>query len=169
MNLLIFFYLYFIGVDSLMPINDVNSLSRFRNSLPKISYNKLVKNIEENDVSKIYFTEKLDSVISEKKDVDESIPVYTSTEEIADHYQVTKINPFLTNSLTELSTKNNVEPIFLVDPLPNVYEQMAMSGLGFIGNFFVPFIFLSFIIIFFYNNKKATAKKITEFLLKLES
>ena len=116
---------------------DINNVVKNRYLLPKEGYNGLVNKIEHKDVSKIYFSGNLDSIIAENKE---------ETGVIYEDYTVTKINPLITSSLTDLSVKNKVETIFLVDPRPPLTSILANNVLGFIeGNFF-PLLFFSLLI-----------------------
>jgi cell division protease FtsH len=105
--------------------------------LQQDGYNSLVKKIENHDVSKVYFSEKLDTVISEKTE---------ETGNIYEDYSITKINPLITSSLTDLSVKNKVDTVFLVDPRPPITSILANNVLGFIEGSFFPLLFLSLLI-----------------------
>jgi len=124
--------------------------------LPRKSYNTLIDSINKHDISKLYFTQKLDSVITEKEGIDfdtneEGLPLHILSKE----YSATAINPFITDSLVELSIQNKVEPIFLQEPSvtqSNSYIQNILdNSAGFLGNYLVPFFFLSFILRSFNN------------------
>lgn len=116
---------------------DINNVVKNRFLLQKEGYNGLVNKIENHAVSKIYFSGNLDSVIAENKE---------ETGTINEDYSITKINPLITSSLTDLSVKNKVETIFLVDPRPPLTSILANNALGFIeGNFF-PLLFLALLI-----------------------
>ena len=116
---------------------DINNVVKNRVLLQKEGYNGLVNKIENHAVSKIYFSGNLDSVIAENKE---------ETGTINEDYSITKINPLITSSLTDLSVKNKVETIFLVDPRPPLTSILANNVLGFIeGNFF-PLLFLSLLV-----------------------
>jgi cell division protease FtsH len=79
----------------------------------------------------------LDSVIAENTE---------ETGTIIEDYSITKINPLITSSLTDLSVKNKVETIFLVDPRPPLTSILANNVLGFIEGSFFPFLFISLLI-----------------------
>ena len=64
--------------------NNINGILKNYRFIHESSYNNLVDKIENHDISKIYFSTKLDTVVSEKKDYD------TNTFEA---YDITKINP----------------------------------------------------------------------------
>jgi cell division protease FtsH len=116
---------------------DINNVVKNKYLLQKEGYNGLVNKIENKDVSKIYFSGNLDSVIAENKE---------ETGIIYEDYTVTKINPLITSSLTDLSVKNKVDTVFLVDPSPPIGSILANNVLGFIeGNFF-PLLFLSLLV-----------------------
>jgi cell division protease FtsH len=117
--------------------SNIGDIVKNKYSLQQDGYNSLVKKIENHDVSKVYFSEKLDSVISEKTE---------ETGNIYEDYSITKINPLITSSLTDLSIKNKVETIFLVDPSPPLTSILANNVLGFIEGSFFPFLFISLLI-----------------------
>jgi cell division protease FtsH len=117
--------------------SNIGDIVKSKYSLQQDGYNSLVKKIENHDVSKVYFSEKLDSVISEKTE---------ETGNIYEDYSITKINPLITSSLTDLSIKNKVETIFLVDPSPPLTSILANNVLGFIEGSFFPFLFISLLI-----------------------
>ena len=116
---------------------DINNVVKNKFFLQKAGYNSLVKKIENHDVSTVYFSEKLDSVIAENKE---------ETGTIYEDYSITKINPLITSSLTELSVKNKVETVFLVDPSPPLLSIVANNVLGFIEGGFFPILFISLLI-----------------------
>lgn len=116
---------------------DINNVVKNKFFLQKAGYNSLVKKIENHDVSTVYFSEKLDSVIAENKE---------ETGTIYEDYSITKINPLITSSLTELSVKNKVETVFLVDPSPPLFSIVASNVLGFIEGWFFPILFISLLI-----------------------
>jgi cell division protease FtsH len=116
---------------------NINEVIKLKYFLPTTGYNSLLNKIENHDISTVYFSEKLDSVISENNE---------ETGSIYGDYSITKINPLITTSLTDLSVKNKVETVFLVDPRPPITTTLANSVLGFIeGNFF-PILFLSLLV-----------------------
>jgi len=116
---------------------DINNVVKNKFFLQKAGYNSLVKKIENHDVSTVYFSEKLDSVIAENKE---------ETGTIYEDYSITKINPLITSSLTDLSVKNKVETVFLVDPSPPLVSIVANNVLGFIEGWFFPILFISLLI-----------------------
>jgi cell division protease FtsH len=48
--------------------------------------------------------------------------------------------------LTEESVKNNVEPVFIQVPPPNVFQQTSGQIVGFFDTYFFPFLILSFVL-----------------------
>ena len=116
---------------------NIGDVVKNKNLLLKDGYNSLVNKIENHGVSKIYFSEKLDIVIAENTD---------ETGYMQDDYSITKINPLITSSLTDLSVKNKVETIFLVDSQPPVAYTVASDVLSFIGSNFFPFLFIYLLI-----------------------
>ena len=109
---------------------NVNNLIKNKNYLSQLPYNKLLNNIDNHEISKIYISNNLNSVISETNDED---------------FLVTEISPVITNNLVEKSTKNNIETIFLQDP--STYQFSINNILKVADTYFVPFIFLTLIIV----------------------
>jgi len=125
------------GFRGLRMTADINNVVRNKFLLQQTGYNSLVNKIENHDVSKVYFSEKLDTVIAENND---------EKGDIYEDYTITKINPLITSSLTDLSVKNKVETVFLVDPRPPITSILANNVLGFIEGGFFPLLFLSLLI-----------------------
>ena len=118
---------------------DTNIAIRNKFFLTEVPYNKLIKKIENHEVSKIYFSNKYDDVISE------------DTNKIGNaliDYTYTPISPFITNGLVETSVKNNIETVFAQIEKPSQFQQFASESLTFINNYFVPFVFISLFISF---------------------
>jgi len=124
----------------------INSALKYKSLLKEDSYNKLVEKIDKHEVSKIYFSNTLNSVISENKE---------ENGEIMEDFSVTKINPFLTNSLSDLSIKNNVQAIFLQDPSQSTGDFLVKGVFGFFESYIFPFLFITFIITLFQNRAGA--------------
>ena len=121
----------------------VRNVLKYKNVIPETNYNNLINNIETHHVSKIYFTEKMDTILTQEENTDGNV--------ITD-YTVTKINPFVTNSILESTKKNNVQTYFLQQPQMSTLEIIGTNALGFFEAYLIPFIFLSFIINLFRNN-----------------
>jgi cell division protease FtsH len=144
MNMRIFLFIFVARIffaegfiRNLRMSTDITNVVKNRFLLQKEGYNGLVNKIENKDVSKIYFSGNLDSVIAENKE---------ETGTIYEDYTITKINPLITSSLTDLSVKNKVETIFLVDPQPPITSVLANNVLGFIEGSFFPILFLSLLV-----------------------
>ena len=122
-----------------MSTNEVSTAMKNKYFLTEVPYNKLIKKIENHEVSKIYFSNKYDNVISE------------DTNKIGNaliDYTYTPISPFITNSLVETSVKNNIDTVFTQVEQPSQFQQFASETLTFINNYFVPFVFISLFISF---------------------
>ena len=111
----------------------------------EMPYNSLIKNIENHKVKNLYFSDRMDSVIAEDTEI--------HTNSVED-YTITKITPLVTNSLVDLSVKNDVNTVFSQPPQPNVYQQMAGNILNGAEMFLLPGIILSVIISFFRVNSQ---------------
>jgi cell division protease FtsH len=109
----------------------------------EIPYNTLVKNINEHKVETLYFSDKLDAVISE--DIEKHD---TSIED----YKITRLNPVITNSLVDLSVKSEVNTVFSQPVQPNIYQQMAGNILSGAEFFLFPILLFSFVSNFFRMN-----------------
>lgn len=142
-KILITFFLIPIKVLALRYINmlneDTNIAIRNKYFLSEVPYNRLIKKIENHEVSKIYFSNKYDDVISE------------DTKKIGNpliDYIYTPISPFVTNGLVETSVKNNIETVFTQIERPSQIQQFAGDSLTFVSNYFVPFVFISLFLSF---------------------
>ena len=106
--------------------------------LPQESYNNLLKRIDNNDISAVYISNKLDAVLTQKNDGDE----------VGD-FAFTTINPYVVDSLSEKSTKHNIETIFLKDTSSyNSFQQPLKDFYSIIDNFIIPSILISVVISF---------------------
>jgi cell division protease FtsH len=118
---------------------DVNVALRNKYFLTEVPYNKLIKQIEKNEISKIYFSNKYDDVISEDSNkIGNPLIDYTYT----------PISPFIANSLVDASIKNNIDTVFTQAERPTQIQQFASDSLLFVSNYFVPFVFISIFISF---------------------
>jgi len=111
----------------------------------ELPYNSLIKNIESHKVKNLYFSERMDAVVAQDTE---------DHENSAEDYTITKITPLVTNSLVDLSVKNEVNTVFSQPPQPNVYQQMAGNILNGAEMFLLPGIILSVIISFFRVNNQ---------------
>jgi len=106
----------------------------------EMPYNSLIKHIEGHKVKNLYFNDRMDTVISE--DSEEHVNPL-------EDYTVTKITPLVTNSLVDLSVKNNVNTVFSQPPHPNPYFQIIGNVVNGAEMFLLPGIILSIVISFF--------------------
>lgn len=131
-----------LAIAILFPFTRVSSLTTenmvgYKPYMQKLPYSSLIKKIDEHQVSKIYFNPSSTEVIAEIPE--KSGSVYSD-------YSLTAISPSLVNSLTEESVKNNVEPVFIQVPPPNVFQQTSGQIVGFFDTYFIPFLILSFVL-----------------------
>lgn len=131
-----------LAIAILFPFTRVSSLTTenmvgYKPYMQKLPYSSLIKKIDEHQVSKIYFNPSSTEVIAEIPE--KSGSVYSD-------YSLTAISPSLVNSLTEESVKNNVEPVFIQVPPPNVFQQTSGQIVGFFDTYFFPFLILSFVL-----------------------
>ena len=143
--LAIFLSLLSCALSFKLHMNLPERVTRNKYFLGEKSYNTLVKNIEEHKVKNLYFNEKLDSVIAEDvQEHDSSLEDYT----------VTKITPFITDKLVDLSVKNDVTTTFMQVPPPNPYFQIIGNIVNGAEMFLLPGIILSIVISFFRVNSQ---------------
>jgi len=134
-KILITFFLIPIKVLALRYVTmlneDTNIAIRNKDFLTEVPYNRLIKKIEKHEISKIYFSQKYDNVISE------------DTKKIGDplvDYKYTSITPFIANSLVETSLKNDIDTVFIQVERPSQIQQFAGETISFISNYFLyPF------------------------------
>jgi cell division protease FtsH len=106
--------------------------------LPEQPYSSLLKKMKTHDVSKVYFSPKMDKVLSETQPADNIVD-----------YSVTYINPFITDNLVDVATENAVESIFLHDPIPSPYVSLAGDIFNAAINSFFPLLFILSLVRFF--------------------
>jgi cell division protease FtsH len=119
-----------------------NPESVFRNKYlyNDIPYNSLVKNIENHKVKNLYFSERMDTVIAED----------TEHQDISiNDYTITRVSPLVTNSLVDLSVKNEVNTVFSLQPQPSVYQELAGNILNGAEMFLFTSLLISFLISLF--------------------
>lgn len=121
-----------------------------KNLLKELPYSSLVKKIENHEVSKIYFSSKYESIIAENVEKKHKDPI--------EDYSITGISPLITNTLVDVSIKNNVETVFTQIQQPNQIQTIASDAALFVNNYFIPFVFLTLLInfigsLFVFNSK----------------
>lgn len=123
-----------------MRMNIPDNIARKQSLFGEKSYNALVKNIQDHKVKNLYFNEKLDTVIAE--DVEEH-------ESQVEDYSVTKITPFITDKLVDLSVKNDVTTTFAQVSPPNPYFQIIGNVLNGAEMFLFPAIVVASVVSYF--------------------
>jgi cell division protease FtsH len=113
---------------------------KFTNSLHEDTYNTLIQKIDKNEVSEIAFSTKLDNVISR---------VTSDTGDLFHDFSITKINPFVVDSITENAAHHNVNTIFLQNTEQNSIIDSAGAILNGLSNFIFPVLLLTYVIAFF--------------------
>ena len=124
---------------------DIKIIQRYGKILPENTYNKLLKKIDNHEVSELYFTKSLDIVYDKHID---------AVDDIQTDYSITKINPAVVKSIIDETKNNNVETYFLQDIQYSPAEVFINNSFLFLGNYIIPFIFLSYVISFFRNNQR---------------
>jgi len=122
-----------------MVSEDISVVFKNKYYLKELPYSSLVKKIENHEISKIYFSNKYDNVISEDSEK-HGDPI--------EDYSITGISPLVTNSLVDISVKNNVDTIFTQVQQPNQFQLALSDAAMFANNYFVPFIFITLFINF---------------------
>lgn len=119
-----------------------NPESVFRNKYlyNDVPYNSLVKNIEGHKVKNLYFGERMDTVIAEDSEHHENP---------SNDYTITRVSPLVTNSLVDLSVKNEVNTVFSVQPQPNIYQELAGNILNGAEMFLFTSLLISFLVSLF--------------------
>lgn len=128
-----------------MRMNIPDNIARKQYLFGEKSYNALVKNIQDHKVKNLYFNEKLDTVIAE--DVEEH-------ESQVEDYSVTKITPFITDKLVDLSVKNEVTTTFAQVSPPNPYFQIIGNVLNGVDTFLFPALLIVSAVSFFRANNQ---------------
>ena len=120
--------------------NNINEVLKYKETLQETSYGELLNKIDAHEISKVYFTKNLDAVISEKN---------APEGDILTDYSVTKINPFITNSLAEKTSKEKVDAYFLQVPESSYLDNAIRGTFQFADSYVFPFLFITFIISLF--------------------
>jgi cell division protease FtsH len=127
----------------MLQYDNINDIMKYKNILQKTDFNNLINKIDKHEISKIYFTNTLDTAISENENAEgELLTDYTST----------YINPFITKSLVDKAIENKVETYFLQPPQYSGIDLIAKNLGGFFEGYVLPFLFLSFILSVFRNS-----------------
>jgi len=95
--------------------------------------NQLLSDIESRKVDKIVFSPHMDEVVSQAKQLG-SKKTYD--------YKTTKINHYTSEYLTETALKNNVNTVFLEQPVPTLVQTIAGGTMQLVGGFLVPYLLL---------------------------
>ena len=119
--------------------SDINTAMRNQYYLKKVPYPELLQQLENHEISKVYFSPKYDRVISENN---------INVDDVYSDFSVTEIIPPVSTTLIETTIKNNAEPIFMKQQDPNPIQIIAMDILNGVNNYFVPFIFISLLLSF---------------------
>jgi len=124
------------GAYGLLLPSTLREAMKFANTLPEDSYNTLMQKIDKNKISDLVFSTKLDSVIAQNED----------TDGILFHdYSITKINPYLLDSITDNAIKHDVHTVFLSNQ-PNPVIENALGALNVLGNIIFPVMLVIYII-----------------------
>ena len=116
---------------------DINNILRNKYYYSELPYNKLIQNIESHKIKQIYLSERMDTVIAEDIEKHDN-PI--------EDYTITKIAPLVTDSLVDLSIKNQVNTVFSYAPDPNTYQQIATNFLYGAQTLIFPFLLIASLI-----------------------
>ena len=122
----------------LMP-STLQQAMKFANTLHEDTYSTLMRKIDKDQISEIVFSTKLDSAISQVAD---------TNDELLHDFAITKINPFVVNSITENAAKHDVQVIFLHNEQNSIIDT-AGAILNGLGNFIFPILLLTYVVAFF--------------------
>lgn len=115
------------------PITDSDIVQKIKPYLHEEQYTNLVSKIKTHKISELYFTPKMDVVVSHNTE--------TTDKPILD-YSVTTVNPAIVNSIVELADKNEVNTIFLKEPPQNDFVVGAVNLFNFALNSIFPILIL---------------------------
>uniref|UniRef100_A0A6C0DVA8 AAA+ ATPase domain-containing protein n=1 Tax=viral metagenome TaxID=1070528 RepID=A0A6C0DVA8_9ZZZZ len=155
--LLLFFFISPLSAISPSP-SSIKYLLQNKFKIQEIPYNNLITNIDNKNIETIYISERLDSVISQKKDSNE--PTYLSNSKNIDfnQYYYTKINPFIAQSILTEANENKVEANFLAPPPEQAITQMASDILNLSSNLILPSLVIYFIYSLFRFNQVSSGE-----------
>ena len=128
-----------ISVNSLTIPSTLKQAMKFTNSLHEDTYNTLIQKIDKNEVSEIAFSTKLDNVISRTA---------SDSGDLFHDFSITKINPFVVDSITENAAKHNVDTLFLQNDQSTIIE-MAGGILNTLSNAVFPVLLLMYVFAIF--------------------
>ena len=126
--------------NALILPSTVKQAMKFTNMLPEESYSTLMHKIDENQVSEIIFSTKLDNVVSHDSAI---------TGDFISDFSITKINPFVANTIADNAVKHGIQIDFLQNTEQTSIIDTAGAILNGLGNFIFPFLLLSYVIAFF--------------------
>jgi cell division protease FtsH len=154
MKILLFFSYLFAFVNA-FPVSSKNKntlkmlseyspsdVIRLKNAVPETSYGELISQIDNHEISKITITSDLETIVSENE---QKFGLITTD------YSITKINPYLINSIVEKTNKEHIQTTILQPVAPSFQETAIRGTFQFVESYIFPFLFLSFIISFIRN------------------
>ncbi len=139
-NFLLLTTLYHL-INGYQQIN-INSLVKSKYLFDDISYNSLITKINNHQIDTLYFPNKLDEVLSHDA-IDNSDKLSLI------QFHKTTISPMIVDNLVDISTKNNIDTIFIPFQSPGFVESALSSTVQIFQNYILPFIFFSTIISLF--------------------
>jgi ATP-dependent Zn protease len=113
---------------------------------PKTSFNNLISQIDNDEITDIYVSNTMDTIFSKQKepqsdDID-------SVVQFRQDYSITKVNPFIIKTVVDESVKHKVNTVFL-EKSTNFFDYGTQAFLGITDSIIFPAIFISIVISFF--------------------
>ena len=121
---------------------NINSLVKSKYLFDDISYNSLITKINNHQIDKLYFPNKLDEVLSHDAiDNNDKLSLI--------QFHKTTISPMIVDNIVDISTKNNIDTIFIPFQSPGLVESTLGGIVQIFQNYILPFVFFSTIISLF--------------------
>ena len=111
--------------------------------------NQLLNNIESKKVDKVIFSPEMDTVVTQTK---ETKILESGKSKKVNDYSVTKMNPHVTDYVTEMALRNKVNTVFLEVPPPTLIQTVAGGAFQLATGFLLPYILLVTLVSAFRNN-----------------
>ena len=121
---------------------NINSLVKSKYLFDDISYNSLITKINNHQIDTLYFPNKLDEVLSH--DVIDNGDKLSLIQ-----FHKTTISPMIVDNIVDISTKNNIDTIFIPFQSPGLVESTLGGIVQIFQNYILPFVFFSTIISLF--------------------
>lgn len=121
---------------SLKMVSTPETIYNNRFSYKREPVNKLLTNIEGSKVEKVIFSPQMDTVVTQTK------KQTTGSSKQTTEYSVTRLNPHVTDYVTNTALKNKVNTVFLEVPQPTFIQTIASGTFQLVTGFLVPYLLL---------------------------